>query len=135
MPLALAWVYYAWKGVPFEVRGDVTPGTAVGYMFIPFYNLKWMFDVNTRLCDALEEYLTSHGETYPSPRSWAIYAATAHLVASFIGIVVTLAQATRFQFVVVGMADVLWFTYAFRCDGLRRAVVRATRRDEHWGAA
>lgn len=36
------WLYQSWKAVPPEFR-SATPGQAVGFLFIPFFNLYWVF--------------------------------------------------------------------------------------------
>jgi len=45
---ALVWLYKSWEMLPESMRvtGNgtrVSPGQAVGYLFIPFYNLYWYF--------------------------------------------------------------------------------------------
>jgi hypothetical protein len=38
----LVWLYKAWDAVPEEFR-STTPGQAVGFLFIPFFSLYWVF--------------------------------------------------------------------------------------------
>jgi Domain of unknown function (DUF4328) len=38
----LVWLYQAWSSVPEPYR-SASPGQAVGFLFIPFYNLYWVF--------------------------------------------------------------------------------------------
>jgi len=40
--LYLVWLYKAWAAVPEQYR-SATPGAAVGFLFIPFYNYYWVF--------------------------------------------------------------------------------------------
>lgn len=46
----------------------ITPGQAVGYMFIPFYNLYWIFACNNGLADAVDYALAASGSTERAPR-------------------------------------------------------------------
>jgi hypothetical protein len=40
--LFFVWLYRAWASVPPEYR-STSPGRAVGFLFIPFYNIYWIF--------------------------------------------------------------------------------------------
>jgi hypothetical protein len=66
---AMMWLYKSWEMLPPSCRVTdggvaVTPGTAVGYLFIPFYNLYWYFIASVGLTSALNRALMS----YNSPR-------------------------------------------------------------------
>lgn len=53
---ALVWWYFAWSAVPYALceRLRVTPAGTVGYMFLPFYNLYWIFANASRFGDAID---------------------------------------------------------------------------------
>src|SRR5690606_1042796 len=62
----LVWIYKSWEMLPPSMRvtnggRHVTPGQAVGYLFIPFFNLYWYFVVSAGLCGALNRALAMHG--------------------------------------------------------------------------
>lgn len=57
--LRFAWVYHSWAALPegLRARSDgtpVSPWGAVGWHFVPFYNLYWMFAQRSWLCDGLD---------------------------------------------------------------------------------
>ena len=43
MILLLTWLYQTWSAVPERFRKGRTPGTAIGFLFIPLFNVYWMF--------------------------------------------------------------------------------------------
>jgi hypothetical protein len=54
--LFLIWLYQAWSVVPREYGGP-SPGMAVGLLFVPFFNLYWIFRVVPGLSSALQRAL------------------------------------------------------------------------------
>ena len=42
-------LYKFWKVIPYQENPDVTPGKALGFCFIPFFNLYWIFIAFRRL--------------------------------------------------------------------------------------
>jgi len=110
LALALVWLHAAWSWVPFEQRflasgKPITPGGAVGFMFIPYYNLYWMFVANTGLCDALERMRLTlpTPTTRATPRGLAIGAAVCQII--------PLANLV--------VAPFLWFFYMHSLDAVR----------------
>lgn len=65
------WLYKFWSWIPPAQRYTsmwkkyISPGTAAGFMFIPYFNIYWMFVVNLGIADILErmrvEYPCSKG--------------------------------------------------------------------------
>ncbi|MBX3211133.1 MAG: hypothetical protein KF850_03805 [Labilithrix sp.] len=65
------WLYKFWSWIPPEQRHSsmwkkyISPGMAVGFMFIPYFNLYWMFVVYLGIADVMErlrvQYPTSKG--------------------------------------------------------------------------
>lgn len=110
VPIAsMIWLYKAWSTVPPEMRytdggKQVTPGTAVGYCFIPFYNLYWIFVANVGLCEAINRSLLARGGQARAPRGLAIAACVAHLV----------------PYCNLLASPILWTIYMFSVDGARK---------------
>lgn len=56
----IVWVYKFWSWVPPEQRYTslwkkyISPGAAVGFMFIPYFNIFWMFVIYLGLADIME---------------------------------------------------------------------------------
>jgi len=69
----LIWLYSSWSSIPPELRFTKTrmmsPGEAVGFCFIPFYNFYWIFVANVGLCDALDYGLQCVGSFRRAPRA------------------------------------------------------------------
>jgi hypothetical protein len=83
--LGLAWLGFAWAAIPEMNRVTaggkrVSPGTAVGFMFIPCFSLYWIFVAVVGLTDALNVVLTSSGCMRRAPRGLAIAACVCYLV-------------------------------------------------------
>ena len=71
------WIFKSWELIPPNQRYTeggtrVTPSTAVGYLFIPFYGLYWRFVAHAGLCDALNRVLTAKGSHKRAPNGLAI---------------------------------------------------------------
>jgi hypothetical protein len=72
------WLYKSWEMIPEMYRCSeggqrVTPGTAVGYMFIPFFNVfYWNWIAHVGLCSALNRVLATHGSSVRAPVGIAI---------------------------------------------------------------
>lgn len=64
--------YQCWKALPERFRAT-TPGKAVGYLFIPFYNFYWAFLSWPKLAEGLVEWQKSIGKaTLTDARSLAM---------------------------------------------------------------
>jgi hypothetical protein len=56
----MIWLYQFWSWIPPEQRYTsmwkkyISPGTAIGFMFIPYFNIYWMFVVYLGLADIME---------------------------------------------------------------------------------
>jgi hypothetical protein len=119
LALAPLWIYYAWSGIPRELRRGVTPGGAVLGLIVPFFSIYWIFAVNVRLCSCVDALLTSIDDRRRAPMTLAIVATVVY----FVPIAMMLAEASRYAFVVLIADHVLWFVYMLQCDELRRAVI------------
>ncbi|MDA2913270.1 hypothetical protein MYX77_04810 [Acidobacteriia bacterium AH_259_A11_L15] len=58
--LLCAFTYRLWKRIQ-DGQTQVTPGRAVGYLFIPIYGLFWMWKVWAGYADALNSFRERHG--------------------------------------------------------------------------
>jgi hypothetical protein len=80
----LIWLYSSWNSLPPEMRftksRTMSAGEAVGFCFIPFYNLYWIFVANVGLCDALDYGLSTVGSYRRAPRGAAIVACIFQLI-------------------------------------------------------
>lgn len=101
--VGLVWLGSAWGSVPPDQR-VITPGEAVGKMFIPFYNLFWIFRVNSALCTALDMSLGGMGSMARAPRGLAIAAAITQVI----------------PYVNIAIAPFMWLFYMFSADVARK---------------
>ena len=51
--MSLIWLYKSWDAVPQQFRNS-SPGQAIGFLFIPFFNLYWMFRAIPGLSRAIQ---------------------------------------------------------------------------------
>jgi hypothetical protein len=106
---AMVWLHGAWRSVPDQMRYTdagrwITPGQAVGYNFIPFYNLYWVFVANLGLCEAINRTLVAQGKQPRAPKGLAIAACVSQLV--------------PYCNLLVG--PILWAVYMFMVDTARK---------------
>jgi hypothetical protein len=81
----LMWLYAAWSWIPEPQRYSsagrrFTPGTAVAFLFIPYFNLYWLFVTHMGLCDAVDRYAAFHGIPARTPRGLMIGACVSELL-------------------------------------------------------
>jgi len=111
---ALMWLYKSWEMVSPSCRVtnggvQVTPGTAVGYLFIPFYNLYWYFIASVGLTSALNRALASYG----SPKRASSGLATAAAIMQVIPYVNLL-------------APFLWIPFMLNVESAKREYARVS---------
>jgi len=76
----IVWLYKMWSWIPPEQRHTkmwnkyISPGTAVGFMFIPYFNIYWMFVIYLGMADVFERMNVQYPTTQPSPRTMALVA-------------------------------------------------------------
>ncbi|MBV9949297.1 MAG: hypothetical protein JOZ69_20780 [Myxococcales bacterium] len=112
--LMLVWVGMSWAMIPPAGRQTrngtwVSPGRAVGLLFVPFYNLYWVFAQSTGLCDALNRQLEAFGSAKRAPRGLAIAA--------------SVVQVVPYANLVLG--PWVWLPYVFLVDAAKAAYARA----------
>ena len=126
--IALAWIHGSWKDLPPTRNPEhptTTPGQAVGYFFIPFYNLYWMFKGNALLCDSLDLALAEAGRDRPrAPRDLALLAGIVQLAVP----VFAMARAPAGLHVAVMASTGAWLVFMLRCDRTQRALGSGRRR-------
>jgi hypothetical protein len=59
------WLYRVFRELHSRRATDLSPGKAVGYMFIPFFNFVWVFIAFNKLGDAIRSAYTHAGLTPP----------------------------------------------------------------------
>lgn len=122
--LGLGWLHACWRDLPDEHRGGLSPLRAVLYLFVPFFNLIWLFDVHQRLCRGYDVALMAAGGQPAAPRVLAAVAATLHLASGFLPLLGDPA-ITYLSYTASGLA---WGVYMVAIDRVR-GVVRGARPD------
>jgi hypothetical protein len=123
--VGLVWLGMSWSSVPPGYRTTragrtMSPGSAVGFMFIPCFNLYWIFVANLGLCDAVDYLLGHYNASRRSPRALATAACVVHLVSG----VASLASP---WFGLV--SPILWFLYMFQMDESKKEMLAFLQRD------
>jgi hypothetical protein len=129
--VAAAWLYAAWRGVPANHRGTVSPKRAVLSFFIPFYNLYWGVAMNAVLCDTLNRIVRRAGSDIRAPRALGVAANVAWLgqcvawaAVSTAGIGGTHFARLVFDLLAPSLVAALWVAYMVRCDDAGEVVAR-----------
>ena len=112
MICGLVWLYKSWNLIPAGWRVTrnqkrISPGEAVGFMFVPCYNLYWIFIANMGLCDALDQVLYSSGSPTRAPRGLAVAACVFHLL----------------PYVNILLGPIMWFIFMHATDRTKREVL------------
>jgi hypothetical protein len=113
----LVWIYKSWEMLPDSMRytasgTHVSPGQAVGCLFIPFYNLYWYFVCSVGLCSALNMALTGLG----SPKRASTGLATAAAIFQVI------------PYVNILVAPFMWLIFMFNVEEAKREYARLSGR-------
>ncbi len=75
--------------MPRAAHDDPTPGKAIGFQFIPFFNIYWMFFNSLRLCDRVTLQYRLRGRPEEGPRG-LVLAASVCSVMSLLGTFISL---------------------------------------------
>lgn len=84
--VGMVWTYKFWSWIPPEQRHTslwkkyISPGQALGFMFIPYFNIYWMFVVLLGIADILERMRVA----YPTDKAPAKNLAMARLIIAFL---------------------------------------------------
>jgi hypothetical protein len=69
--------------MPRAAHDDPTPGKSIGYQFIPFFNIYWMFFNSLRLCDRLTLQYRLRDRPEEAPRGLVLAASVCSVVGFF----------------------------------------------------
>lgn len=89
-----------WNSLPAEFRAT-TPGKAVGFMFIPFFNFYWAFVSWPKLSEGLTNWQKSSGENPTDTKGLGITFAVLFVCHSTIGMIPVLGILIRIAMVVI----------------------------------
>ncbi len=91
MVFSMMRLYRYWRVMqPYTTR--TTPGKAVGFLFIPFYNIYWMFVAYHGLAKAIDGYLDSHPDSKaPRPQTQLVLVTVILMAISFVPYIGSLA--------------------------------------------
>lgn len=99
--------YQCWKALPERFRAT-TPGKAVGYLFIPFYNFYWAFISWPKLAEGLVEWQKSVGKpAVTDARSLAMTYAIIFVCSMTVGLI------PGFD-ILIGIGDLVLFIVFYR---------------------
>ena len=111
---ALVWLYKSWSAIPPQMRYTdggkwVSPGAAIGFLFVPFYNWYWVFVANVGLCDAINRTLVMGGGQPRAPKGLAI-------ACCIIGLIPYVNY----------LSPITWTIYMFLMDSAKKELVNRT---------
>lgn len=113
--LVLVWIYTTWSEIPAADCGDMTAGAAVGKLFIPFYNLYWMFSVSGTLCEVLNRALARVDQPSRVNKGLTVFAC----IVGFMENVSRIPELASAGAYVSFVAQALWFAHMHQADGAR----------------
>jgi hypothetical protein len=73
------WLYKTWSWIPPEQRHTgmwkkyISPGQAVGFMFIPYFNMYWMFVMYLGIADVFERMRVAYPTQTKSVKDLALW--------------------------------------------------------------
>ncbi len=76
--VGMVWMYKFWSWIPPDQRHTppwkkyISPGMALGYMFIPYFNIYWMFVVYLGIADILERMRVQFPTQRPPAKTLAL---------------------------------------------------------------
>lgn len=76
--VGMVWSYKFWSWIPPEQRHTglwkkyISPGQAVGFMFIPYFNIYWMFVIYLGIPDILERLRVAYPTNKPPAKNVAL---------------------------------------------------------------
>lgn len=84
--LNAVWIYKFWSWIPPEQRYTsmwkkyISPGAAVGFLFIPYFNIYWMFVVYLGIPDIMERMRVQYPSSKGSAKTLALVALVVPMV-------------------------------------------------------
>ncbi len=112
--MIFVWVFKSWEMLPQAYRvtsagKTISPGEAVGFMFIPFFNqFYWNFVMPQGLCDGLNHALAAYGSPRRAPKGFAIACAIMQLI----------------PYINFSLAPFFWLAFVFMVDGAKAEYLR-----------
>lgn len=142
-----AWVHETWSLLPPQRRGSTSAGAAVGYHFIPFFNVWWTFALNQRLAQGLAAALGKYRTRVSAPTILAWLTPALVLFGPFLVMVSLLGSrapgaaagppsTVTMLLPFVAISPFVWFAWMVRVDScnqeilFQRAEKRAAKRKE-----
>ena len=123
LAVVCVWISTAWSEIPNSDSEGIGPGRAVAGLFIPLYNLYWMFTVSSALCDVLNKRLARIGSRAVAPKSLCALCGILQIAVYFVPYATLLPISSPF----IAMASSgLWFAYMYQCDKARTILARNT---------
>lgn len=121
--ISLFWIHAAWTDVPVQTQHDlrISPGKALGFLFVPFVNLYWTFAMPWRLCTAIDRVLVEAGRARAAPFAVALLAPTLNVLHA----ILTKTTAGVPVFLTFVATSALWFLFMVRCDRARAGMLHA----------
>lgn len=116
--VALVWIHTAWSGLPASLLGDMTPGRAVGRLFIPIYSVYWIFAVNVELCRRINDRLAEQHDPRRAPVVLAMLATALH----FAPLLLLFSEFKAFAWVPIVASMGMWIAFMWQTDAARRAI-------------
>jgi predicted Zn finger-like uncharacterized protein len=116
------WLYRVFKELHARNATDVSPGKAVGYMFIPFFNLVWIFIAYKKLGDAIASAYAQAG--LAPPETGLVWLAPISL---FVGIGLNLAAPPTGSFICIALLSIVLCTVQGQMNRLAAAVPASRR--------
>jgi hypothetical protein len=113
---AMAWIYKSWEFLPPEYRRNsagrvFTPEGAVGWQFVPLYNLYWVFAQNLGYCEAVDSVMAQSGRAARSPKTAATVACVLQVV----------------PYLNFLAAPIVWLMYMFSMDAVKSQLLAPPR--------
>ena len=102
-------LYQLWKLIPKDIA-RTTPGKAVGFQFIPFFNFYWFYVAYLGLSKDMNETLRQRGVQMQTSEDWA----QATCVLSIVSVVVSLFDPTVIIGILVGIPAAIASIFFFK---------------------
>jgi hypothetical protein len=123
MLVGVVWLAVSWACVPRARRRmrrgrSVSVGQVVGLLFVPCFNVYWVFAVNIGLCNAMNRVLAGYDSEKRAPVGVAVAACVVHFGSSVAALAVPQLSA---------VAPFLWFVYMLQTDVAKRVMLVCIR--------
>lgn len=124
--MGIVWLDGVLDRLPIPHRDDRFKSGVLLKFFIPVYNIYWMFEVTTGVCDILDGGLSRYRRGRSAPRTLATNTCGAHIAVS---VITRVAKGTLLGFVGI-VTPILWMVFMFRVEASLRELSDAVTADE-----